>query len=392
MKCKSFIRSLVLITFSIFLCCTVCNAQSYKKTDIDRKKTDSDRKSPQSKPKPTQCDKYWKEGNAAYAKGDYQTAIILFQKGLDENCNSKSKDFASYLTICKNKIAEANPTLELSETNLEYDAAGGELNIVIVTNQKTWSFNNNNNLWLSLQQEDSVLKAVCKENEMTVERNAVFTINAGQKQTTVFVKQTAAADWSEIDNLIVRNMSSSPDTKSEHGSFKGELNKKKQREGLGAYLWKNSEFYFGAWNTGRWGEGILLVPVGNNVFNCPDCAFYVGSWADGKKQGFGKCYNRYGKMIYSGNFANDEPTGIYPNNENPESLSFDVIKYPNGDCYVGEIKDGKRQGQGILLFANGEMWYGIFKNGDRNGEGILIPLKGKITTGTWQGNRHTQKK
>jgi len=37
--------------------------------------------------------------------------------------------------------------------------------------------------------------------------------------------------------------------------------------------------------------------------------------------------------------------------------------------YVGEFKDGKRNGQGTLTKPNGDMYVGEFRDGNINGQG-----------------------
>lgn len=39
------------------------------------------------------------------------------------------------------------------------------------------------------------------------------------------------------------------------------------------------------------------------------------------------------------------------------------MTYSNGDIYVGEFKNGKEHGAGILTFENGNVFKGTFENG-----------------------------
>ncbi len=43
--------------------------------------------------------------------------------------------------------------------------------------------------------------------------------------------------------------------------------------------------------------------------------------------------------------------------------------FADGENYVGEWKDGKRNGQGTNTFADGENYVGEFKNGKYDGQG-----------------------
>ena len=55
-------------------------------------------------------------------------------------------------------------------------------------------------------------------------------------------------------------------------------------------------------------------------------------------------------------------------------LDFEEFLYPNGDKYVGEFKDGKRDGQGTYTFKDGRQYVGEFKNEEYYGQGILTKL------------------
>ena len=45
--------------------------------------------------------------------------------------------------------------------------------------------------------------------------------------------------------------------------------------------------------------------------------------------------------------------------------------FASGDKYVGEYRDGKRNGQGTYTYANGHKYVGEFKDNVRYGKGIL---------------------
>ncbi len=47
-------------------------------------------------------------------------------------------------------------------------------------------------------------------------------------------------------------------------------------------------------------------------------------------------------------------------------LDFEEFLYPNGDKYVGEFKDGKRDGQGTYIDPNGLKTIGDFKENPWN--------------------------
>ena len=60
----------------------------------------------------------------------------------------------------------------------------------------------------------------------------------------------------------------------------------------------------------------------------------------------------------------------------------------NGDKYVGEYKDGKRNGQGTSTTANGDKYVGEFKDGKFNGQGTQYASNGSIINqGIWADDK-----
>jgi hypothetical protein len=51
---------------------------------------------------------------------------------------------------------------------------------------------------------------------------------------------------------------------------------------------------------------------------CPRSKKYIGTWKEGKKEGYGSCYNKKGKLIYQGLFKNDKPKQKYPGIHKPK--------------------------------------------------------------------------
>lgn len=48
-----------------------------------------------------------------------------------------------------------------------------------------------------------------------------------------------------------------------------------------------------------------------------------------------------------------------------------IIEYPDGRKYVGEIKKGKRHGIGTIYYTNGSYYDGEWKKDDIHGEGTM---------------------
>ena len=65
--------------------------------------------------------------------------------------------------------------------------------------------------------------------------------------------------------------------------------------------------------------------------------------------------------------------------------------YPDGDKFVGEWKDGVRNGQGIFTFGKGkhegDKFVGEYKDGVRNGQGTYTWTNGQKYVGEWKDEK-----
>ena len=53
-----------------------------------------------------------------------------------------------------------------------------------------------------------------------------------------------------------------------------------------------------------------------------------------------------------------------------------TFTFQNGDKYVGEFKNGNRNGQGTYTFSNGDIYVGEWKDGKQNGQGTYTYSNG----------------
>ena len=60
------------------------------------------------------------------------------------------------------------------------------------------------------------------------------------------------------------------------------------------------------------------------------------------------------------------------------NMWFGTYTFASGSKYVGEFKDGKRNGQGTATFADGEKYVGEWKDGKYNWQGSLFASNGSI--------------
>ena len=67
---------------------------------------------------------------------------------------------------------------------------------------------------------------------------------------------------------------------------------------------------------------------------------------------------------------------------------FGTYSWYDGDKYVGEWKDDKKNGQGTYISANGEKYIGELKNGKLNGYAIRYSSDGSILKeGIWKDDK-----
>ena len=79
---------------------------------------------------------------------------------------------------------------------------------------------------------------------------------------------------------------------------------------------------------------------------------------------------------------NDIFIGIMENdNINPKK---GILYTHNGDYYKGEFSEGKKNGQGNIIYANGTKYEGTFKNDYHDGYGKLMQSNGEIYEGEWK--------
>ena len=104
---------------------------------------------------------------------------------------------------------------------------------------------------------------------------------------------------------------------------------------------------------------------------------YVGEFKDDKRNGQGTYFHLADNQFKGDKYVGEFKDGKY-NGQGTYTLA-------NGDKYVCEFKDGKLCGQGTYTFANGVKYVGEFKDGNiYNGQGTEFAANGLITNqGIW---------
>ena len=98
--------------------------------------------------------------------------------------------------------------------------------------------------------------------------------------------------------------------------------------------------------------------------------YYNGEFSEGKRNGQGKIIYANGTK-YEGSFKNDYHDG------------FGKLIQLNGETYEGEWKKGKINGNGMRIHANGNKYIGNYVNNVRNGNGHLIFVNGESYKGNF---------
>jgi uncharacterized caspase-like protein len=101
---------------------------------------------------------------------------------------------------------------------------------------------------------------------------------------------------------------------------------------------------------------------------------YVGETVNGKRQGEGVYTYKDGRS-YTGAWQDDKRHGQ------------GTMAFPNGDKYVGEFAEGLFHGQGTYTLSNGQQYTGTWKEGKQNGKGTLTYPNGDTYVGEWKDGR-----
>ena len=114
------------------------------------------------------------------------------------------------------------------------------------------------------------------------------------------------------------------------------------------------------------------------TFTYADGNKYVGQFKDGKRNGQGT-YTWTNGDKYVGQFIDGKRNGQ------------GTYTWTNGDKYVGQFINDNRTGQGTYTFANGNKYVGQFKDNKYDGFGTLYNTNGSIfQQGLWRDNEFVQ--
>lgn len=130
---------------------------------------------------------------------------------------------------------------------------------------------------------------------------------------------------------------------------------------------------FGSYFTTQDGEVYGLYRNGN-------LAFGIKKGTDIAKVGTNDHYIAYDLHTGYPLYVMKDNTKYNPSTEMREKNKFLVLKYPNGDEYVGESSDNKRNGYGLYFYSNGDFYYGRYKDNKQAGYGALFKQESNTVT------------
>ena len=65
-----------------------------------------------------------------------------------------------------------------------------------------------------------------------------------------------------------------------------------------------------------------------------------------------------------------------------------LIEYPNGEIYSGEILNGQPNGRGRMVYPWGAIYAGNWKEGRKNGGGKQAHSDGRVYIGEWENGSY----
>ena len=201
----------------------------------------------------------------------------------------------------------------------------------------------------------------------------------GTKRIINFVEsiKTEMPKWKTTKSSKQLNLFESEDDKNEvktinienEGRYIGEI-KNGLRHGKGKMIYNNGNIYEGNWLNDLFdGKGNYLhKKYGQNT---------SGDWENG--------YLIRGQIIFfKGVMGEEKYIGevIYSFLGYPVPHGMGAYFYMNGDKYIGEFVDYKKEGKGTFTWANGDSYCGFWQDDEYHGNGILNK-DGVIKEGNW---------
>lgn len=166
-------------------------------------------------------------------------------------------------------------------------------------------------------------------------------------------------------------------------NYIGQLNYNgKRKNGFGIERQNRGSVYIGDFSENKISGRGMLIAMEKGISNIPNAVVYIGNWRNGKKDGKGVCYNKNGILIYEGHFKNDKPIEEISNEDIPSPKQFCMIEI-NKSLYLGEVNNNIPNGFGLTIEDNGDIIYGVTKDGIRQGIGMIFYEPDIWEVGKW---------
>ena len=124
-----------------------------------------------------------------------------------------------------------------------------------------------------------------------------------------------------------------------------------------------------------YGYGTFYTDLDGDIyglFRNGDLAFGIKKGLEVAKVGTNEHYIAYDLNTGLPSYIMKDNTKYNPSPEIRENNKFLVFTYPNGDKYVGETTQNRRNGYGLYFYANGDYYYGRYKDNKQVGYGAMF--------------------
>ena len=124
-----------------------------------------------------------------------------------------------------------------------------------------------------------------------------------------------------------------------------------------------------------YGYGYYMTDLDGEVYGLyrnGDLAFGIKRGSEVAKVGTNEHYVAYDLNTGLPIYIMKDNQKYNPSPDMREKYKFMVLSYANGDKYVGESYQNKREGYGLYFYANGDFYYGHYKDNKQVGYGALF--------------------
>ena len=119
------------------------------------------------------------------------------------------------------------------------------------------------------------------------------------------------------------------------------------------------------------------------LFGSAGVSFALPPCPSDQNQYYDNCFGTF-TFGPSSQWTGDKYVGEFRNGKRNGQGTY---TFATGDKYVGQHRNGKRHGQGTFTFANGNKYVGEFRNGKFYGQGTFTIADGRIKEGFWKDNK-----